>query len=244
MPQYPRQTNRPCNWKAGYADYCALEETRTLMCSLYRRFPRPGRIEPFDMLIGNDLLWRIGELNINYATRRLTLRDHNTKFAYSFNLEPTTVDTIIVPSDANQETFWAGGSDPPNTTQATQPTTQKHYHRLRTPSTGGTGISDETADGRRRRAQSLSPALLPTSPKQLTMRDLAFPMASYQTPARNSSIPWQLTDMNTPRSPWTPGGPMSTNRPVQGLPKPPSSEGSRSNLCHTSSQHPEITCCA
>ena len=179
------------------------------------KVPKTRTLEPFDMLIGNDLLWRIGELNINYATRRLTLRDHNTKFAYSFNLEPTTVDTIIVPSDANQETFWAGGSDPPN-----QPTTQRHYHRLRTPSTGGTGISDPIVDGRRRRSQSLSPALLPTSPKQANVKNQTFPMASYQTPARNSSVPWQLNDMNTPRSPWTPGGPMSTNRPIQGLPKP------------------------
>ena len=75
--------------------------------------PKTRTKEPFEMLIGNDLLWRIGELNINYATRKLTLRDHNTKFAYSFNLDPTTVDTIIIPADANKETFRAGEDNPP-----------------------------------------------------------------------------------------------------------------------------------
>ena len=119
--------------------------------------PRAAKSQPkeaFEMLIGNDLLWRIGELNVNYAIRKLTLRDHHTKFAYTFTLDPTTVDTIIVPADANKDTFWAGGENEPGTTPA------------RTPP-------------RRNRSISESSMETPASPWDLSMRATSTPVVKH-----------------------------------------------------------------
>jgi hypothetical protein len=70
----------------------------------------------FDVLLGNDLLEKIGELTIDYRRRRVTLKDPEINAAYIFKLRPDSHDTVI--SSTGLE-FWEVGSAvaPPSPSQ-------------------------------------------------------------------------------------------------------------------------------
>ena len=62
-----------------------------------------GTTGRYHVLIGNDLLYRIGKLVVDYKKRLLTLIDKDRKCAYDFGLTQGTNDLIISPPEGQEE---------------------------------------------------------------------------------------------------------------------------------------------